>query len=73
MHEQLMKAYHLVLGFGIDKLLTEDLPVAIFTRLFNNNLLEVVRESVDDELELLVKLELVEDIYALRRDLYSIP
>lgn len=47
-------------GLSSDELLTECLPVAIFTGLLNNNLLVVIGKFVENELDLLVELELVE-------------
>jgi hypothetical protein len=48
------------LGGSVDERLTEVLPLLAVGSLLDNNLLVVVRELVDDELVLLVKLKLVE-------------
>jgi hypothetical protein len=58
----------LVLGSGVDKLLTEGLPVLVCGCLLNNNLLEVVGELVDDVLVLLAELQVIVGGDALLRD-----
>jgi hypothetical protein len=56
------------LGGGVDELLTEVVPVLVLRSLLNDNLLEVIRELVDDVLVLLVQLELIVGSDALLRD-----
>lgn len=58
----------LVLGLSVHQLLTEGVPVAILRCLFDNNLLVVVRQLVDNVLDILVELQLVEFRHALRGD-----
>jgi hypothetical protein len=56
------------LGGSVDERLTEVLPLAALGGLLDNNLLVVVRELVDDELVLLVKLQVVESSNAFLRN-----
>jgi len=58
----------LVLGSGVDKLLTKGLPVLVCGCLLNNNLLVVVGELVDDVLVLLAELQVIVGGDALLRD-----
>lgn len=57
-----------VLGFGVDQLLTELRPVAVFGGLLDYNLLPVIADLVDDVFDVLSELELVECADALRGD-----
>lgn len=54
------------LGSGVDELLAEALPVLVGRGLLDDNLLVVVRQLVDDVLELLGELEVIVGSYALR-------
>lgn len=53
-------AYSLVLGLGVYQLLAEGVPIAILRCLLDDNLSVIIGQLVDDELDLLVKLQLVE-------------
>ena len=67
-----MEAYLLRLSLRLNQLLTEDLPVAIIARLINDDRLEVIRQLVDYEFEVLAQLELVEPLDAFGCDLDSV-
>lgn len=60
------------LGLGVDKLLTESIPVGLLGGVLDDDGLVVVGERVDDVFDRLAKLELVELGDALWCDLDSI-
>ena len=57
-----------VLALGVEKLLAEYVKVGLLGSLFDDNLLPVVADLVDDPLDILAELELVEGANALGRD-----
>lgn len=61
-------AYAWRLDSGIDKLVSEGLPVGITRSLLNDYLLVVIGELEDDELQALTELELIVFLYALLCD-----
>lgn len=60
--------YRSVLGGGVEKGLTEALPILVVGGGLNNNLLVVIRELVDDVLVLLAELQVIVGSYALLRN-----
>lgn len=58
----------LALGSGVDKLLTEVIPVLVGRGLVDNNLLVVVAQLVNDVLVLLGKLQVIVGSDAVLRD-----
>ena len=60
--------YALALGSGVDKLLTEVIPVLVGRGLVDNDLLVVVAQLVNDVLVLLGKLQVIVSSDAVLRD-----
>jgi len=58
----------LVLALRIQQLLTERAEIGDFGRLFDDNLLPVVADLVDDPFGVFAELELVESRYTVRMD-----
>ena len=63
-----MGVYRLGLRLGVYQLFAEVFPIAIFGCLLNDNLLVIIRQFVENVLDLLVELELVEFRHAVGGD-----